>query len=238
LHASMLAYGGKKADGNNRKNNKVHAPIWHLAKIYYDFPLYRSPQNFLHSVSQSLPVLMLTAFFGPASAGFYVLCTRVVGMPSQLVAKAVGDVFYPRISEAAHNRENLGGLILKATAALAGLAIFPFGILAIFGPLLFAFVFGKEWSVAGQYAQWLALYMFLNFVNKACVVAIPVLALQGFLLSYEMTAIAVRVIGLTLGFYVYHSALIAIALFSIAGFIMYIFLIWYVLAKSRTGKKR
>src|SRR5699024_2744363 len=40
-----------------------------LATQYYDFPLYRAPEQFLNAASNSLPILMLTAFFGPASAG-------------------------------------------------------------------------------------------------------------------------------------------------------------------------
>ena len=89
-----------------------------LAKRYRDFPLFRAPQVFLNAISQSLPVLMLTSFFGPAVAGFYSIGRTVLAIPSTLIGKSVGDVFYPRISEAAHNGENLTKLIKKATLSL------------------------------------------------------------------------------------------------------------------------
>ncbi|MEI8616630.1 oligosaccharide flippase family protein [Pseudoalteromonas sp. B193] len=64
-----------------------------VALIYRDFPLYRAPQQFINALSQSLPILMLASFFGPASAGFYTLAKTVMAIPSTLVGKAVGDVF-------------------------------------------------------------------------------------------------------------------------------------------------
>src|SRR5699024_4538293 len=120
-------------------------------------PVYRAPEMFLNAISQGLPVLMLTAFFGPASAGFYTIGRTVLNIPSQLIGKAIGDVFYPRIAEAANNKEDLNKLIKKATFVLSGIGIIPFGIVILFGPSLFSFVFGSDWIIAGEYARWISL---------------------------------------------------------------------------------
>lgn len=40
------------------------------------------------------------------------------------------------------------------------LGIVPFADIVIFGPVLSEFVFGVEWSKAGEYAQWLAICLF------------------------------------------------------------------------------
>src|SRR5699024_9309969 len=109
------------------------------------------------SISQGLPTIVLAGYFGPASAGFYSVSRMVLGAPSQLIGKSVGDVFYPRINEAALNKENISNLIKKATLILALIGIIPFGLVILIGPNLFSFVFGNEWSVAGEYARWIAL---------------------------------------------------------------------------------
>src|SRR5699024_489698 len=151
-----------------------------LATQYYDFPLYRAPEQFLNAASNSLPILMLTAFFGPASAGFYTIGRTVLRLPTRLIGKSVGDVFYPRIAEAYNNKENIPGLIKKATLALSGVGVIPYGLIVLFGPQLFSFIFGNDWSVAGEYARWLALWSFFGFINRPSVRSLAVLSAQRF----------------------------------------------------------
>ena len=194
--------------------------------------MYRAPQVFLNVVSQSLPVLMLTSFFGPASAGFYSLGRRVLSMPTQLIGNSVGDVFYPRIAEAANNGENLTRMIIKATLALAAVGIIPFGIVMAFGPWLFEFVFGSDWVVAGEYARWIALWTLCAFINRPSVRAIPVLNLQDWFLVYEIISLAARVVALLLGFYLFKSDTSAIMLFSLSGVVLNAFLIFNTIKKS------
>lgn len=73
IHAGLLAFGAKKYEREYRNQEKTPprpVALRAVAKEHYDFPLYRAPQVFINALSQSLPVLMLAAFFGPASAGF------------------------------------------------------------------------------------------------------------------------------------------------------------------------
>lgn len=108
-----------------------------LAKKHKDFPLYRMPQVFLNAVSQSLPVLLLATFFGPASAGFYALSKTVMGLPSMLIGKSVSDVFYPKITEAAHKGESIKPLLMKATNAMALVGFIPFALIVFAGAFYF-----------------------------------------------------------------------------------------------------
>ena len=234
LHAAMIAFGAKKAEDKGQQNREGYykPSLWDMAKKHYDFPLYRAPNEFINAVSQGLPVLMLAAFFGPVSAGFYTLSIKLLGQPSQLLSNAVGDVFYPRINEAAHRGENLTKLIINATLSLAAFGIVPFAMVVVFGPWLFGFVFGQEWVVAGEYARWLAMLKFFQFINVPSVKAIPTLGLQFFLLLYGFAVSILRLIALTVGFFVFHNDLVAIAFFGFVGVLMYILLIVFVIFKS------
>lgn len=236
FHATMLYLGARRVNGSATpaRHPQARTPLTELARRHYDFPLYRAPQVFINAISQSLPVLMLAAFFGPASAGFYVLGKKLLGMPSQLIGKSVGDVFYPRITEAAHKGENLTRLILKATLALAAFGFLPFAIVVAFGPWLFGFIFGIEWVVAGEYARWLALWLFSAFINKPSVVAIPVMNLQGYFLFYELFSVGLRVITLIIGFYILRNDVLAILLFSLAGVLLNMSLIILTFYRSKS----
>src|SRR5699024_3571808 len=136
------------------------------------------------------------SFFGPATAGFYNIGRTVLSMPSRLIEKAVGDVFYPRIAVAANTGENLNKLIKKATWYLVGVGIIPFSIVILFGPFLFTLVFGSEWTTAGEYARWIALFSFSTFINKPAVKSFPVLNAQRFHLFFTIFRAAIRTLAL------------------------------------------
>lgn len=234
IQALMLFIGAKRS--RSKGNIKISPLITKkkIAKKYIDFPLYRSPQVFINAVSQSIPVLLLSGLFGPTSAGFYSLGRTVLNMPSQLIGKSVGDVFYPRFTEAVYNGEDYTKLLIKSTFALAAVGIIPFGLVITFGPWLFEVVFGDGWEVAGEYARWIALWSFFAFINQPTVSAIPVLNMQGKFLIYEIVSLCVRVITLFLGFTIYNSEIHAIAFFSLAGVVLNVFLITYTIAISKS----
>lgn len=212
--------------------------IKEIAHHYRDFPLYRSPQVFINSVSQNLPTIMLAALFGPVPAGFYAISRRVLKLPSMLIAKSVGTVFLPRIAEAAHRGEILQPYIIKATGGLALTGIIPFSIVVVFGPWLFGFVFGSEWVTAGEYARWLAVWLYFAFINVPSVKAIPLLGLQGLFLIYEVVSIALRTGMIVLGAAIFKSELLSLALFSSAGVFLNLFLVIWVISSSRYPAKQ
>lgn len=240
LYAFQLWLGSKKSCS---VDDRIEQALPHdvnlkkLAKKYYDFPIYRAPQQFLNGISQSLPILMLAGFFGPASAGFYTLAKTVMAVPSALIGKAVGDVFYPRISEAAHNKENLFNLLLKATFALATVGFFPFMFVIVLGPWLFSFVFGEEWVIAGEYARWMSVWMFFMFINPPCNRVIPVLNIQKFYLYFTFFSIFLRIVALAVGSIIFKSDMAAVVLFCITGALVNILIISIVLFRSRNFYK-
>lgn len=187
------------------------------AKKYYDFPLYRSPQVLLNGISMSLPVLMLTTFFGPISAGFFTLSRTALSAPTQLLGKSVSDVFYPRISKAAQSGEDVTELLIKASISLFLIGIIPFGTVILFGPFLFTIVFGSEWAVAGEYARWITVWVLFSFVNRPSVMTLPVLNAQVFHLAFTALMLISNALMLFIGYYFYANDIIAVRLVGISG---------------------
>ncbi|WP_459869122.1 lipopolysaccharide biosynthesis protein [Halomonas shantousis] len=228
----LLAGIRKRKIGFISKRASNHKPIRELGKDYNDFPLYRAPQMLINEISQNFPVLILTMLFGPAYAGFYTLGKTVMIMPVSLIGKSVGDVFYPRINEAAHQKEMLSKLLLKASLALFMVGIVPFSIVLFFGPKIFSLIFGSDWWVAGQYAQWLALWMFSMLVVNPSVKALPILKAQKFHLVYTCCLTAIRIFAMFVGYYIYSSDIYAVALYSLSAVLGNIVLISIIYKKS------
>lgn len=209
-----------------------------IARKYFDFPTYRAPESFISTVSLNLPVLLLSSFFGPIAVGYYTIGRTVLALPSNLIGKAIGDVFYPQASQIANKGESITKLIIKTTLLLALVGAIPFGIIVIFGPWIFSFVFGAEWYKAGEYARWMALWVFFGFINKPSVKSLPILNAQFFQLKFTIFMLIIRSIALISGYYLLNSDIAAIALFGIAGGILNIILILLTIKISIDFQKR
>ena len=239
IYALLFLLQVKKNSGGvtiSELKNKLN--FFELAKRYRDFPFYRTPQRFINAISQNLPALLLASLFGPGAVAFYTLGRKVLVLPSMLIGDAMSRVFYPHITELARNDYNVTKSLIKTTASLALMGIVPFGIVVAFGPSLFSFVFGSEWIKGGEYARWLAIFLYFAFLNRPSVAAIPVLSIQGFFLVYEVVGVIFRAIAMYVGFFVYSDDTIAIILYSLAGVLLNIVLIMYVITYSRKAQWR
>ncbi|RDI52571.1 O-antigen/teichoic acid export membrane protein [Microvirga subterranea] len=213
---------------------EAEASLRSAAYRFRDFPLFRAPLDWLNAASYGIPSLMLASLLGPAAAGFYVLAFRVVSLPITIIAAAVGTVFLPRIAEASHRSEPLRPLLLKGTAALAAFGIVPFGIMMVFGPWIFSFVFGADWAPAGEYARWLALWFYFIFIGAPSTQAFPILGLQGHFLAYEVVVTILRTASLAVGVLLLRDEMAAIALFAIVGVLVNVAqILWCILSCDR-----
>ncbi|WP_096185787.1 lipopolysaccharide biosynthesis protein [Evansella halocellulosilytica] len=235
LHNILIIRGLKKykvLKEPSRVSNST-LKIGQVAKKYRDFPQYRSPQTFISAVSKNLPVIMLTTLFSPAAAGFYAIGQRVLKMPSTLIGKAISDVFFPRMSEAVNNKENVTRLLIMGTLSMGAIGIIPFGIIMIFGPQLFSVVFGEEWVQAGEYARWMSLWLLFTFVTKPSRQTLPVLFAQKLSLIESIVSLMLRITGLFVGSYLFNDDLLAIALYSVAGSSTNIVLVILTIIKTK-----
>ncbi|WP_033541184.1 lipopolysaccharide biosynthesis protein [Planococcus sp. CAU13] len=214
--AMMIGFSNKRLFNLAQIRNESFTELKLIAAKHKDFPIFRAPEVLLDAVTLAVPVLLLANFFGPASAGFYAIGYTVLSLPAQLIGKSVGDVFYPRISDAKNNGENMTGLIKEATLYLGIIGILPYLIIIAFGPWLFSFVFGAEWWTAGEYARWMAIWTYFRFLNKASETALPALSAQGFLLAATAISLVVKIVAFVIGLYVFSSALAALAIAAIA----------------------
>lgn len=174
---------------------------------YRQFPLFQSPQALLNAISQGGPVVVLAALFGPASAGFYSFSRSILALPIMLLGKAVGDVFYGRFANEVNNKnyQKVKTLFIQSTALLMLIGLIPLGIVLLWGPELFLFVFGDGWGKAGMYAQWLSLWTFFILINAPSLKLIIVLKRQKLALALNVFTTPLRIAALFVGGYYYQS---------------------------------
>ncbi|MCQ2028716.1 lipopolysaccharide biosynthesis protein [Stutzerimonas zhaodongensis] len=237
LHAAMLGLAimrsKPRVEDHADEGEQRDAGVLEMARRHNDFPKYRAPVMLINAISQHLPTLVLAAYFGPAAAGFFALCKQALTMPTNLIGKSVADVYYPRISRAIHDREPVAAMLFKATAALGLVGVVPFAVVAVFGPWLFATVFGQQWQVAGEYARWLALAEFAVFISRPSVVAVPALSLQARFLLFEVFSTSLRLLALFGGAIFLGDALATVQAFAAASIVIYLSLVVIVMIAAR-----
>src|SRR5699024_5384516 len=67
LKALLISLSVKKSNYKSNNNSEEVLSTKKLIKKHKDFPLYRAPEELFSSLSQNLPILLLTSFFGPAA---------------------------------------------------------------------------------------------------------------------------------------------------------------------------
>lgn len=150
-------------DGATFRRVRLSGIVGCAAK-YKEFPLYNMPGRLLNTLGQSMPVLLLTAFFSSAESGFFSMAMLVFVLPVTVIGNSLGDVYRQRANEEYVRSGQCKGSydkLLRLTALMG------FGALAVvvwFLPWLMQVVLGSEWYTAGQYAQILAPCMVLSFI--------------------------------------------------------------------------
>lgn len=139
--------------------------IRHAAARYKHFPLFSTWEGLSNSAGVQLPPLLFAAFFSPAAAGLYSLANRVLSLPMTLVGNAIGQVFFANAAQA-HRDGKLGPLVAQLHAKLAHIGLPPALLLMLLGPDLFGLVFGQTWRQAGEFARWMAPWLYLVFVSS------------------------------------------------------------------------
>ena len=200
------------------------AEMKQLAHDYRDFPAFAAPQNLMNALSQGLPVLLMSHFYGIGIAGAYAFSVRILHAPTSLVLTPMRQVLFQKASETHNQGGDLYPLFIKITGGLMAVAIVPSVILFIWAPQIFSWIFGREWIEAGIYARWLMLWIFAGFSNMPSIVIMHILRQQRRLLMYECIILLSRTILLIVGG-VYWQPLTTVISFSIIGIILNVSLI-------------
>lgn len=134
-----------------------------MAARHRNFPLYNTPHAFIGALQDTLTLLLIAAWAGDAAAGLWALALRYLKAPATLLGSALSQTLYPQLLQARSAAE-ARRLVRRTIAVLALLAVPLTAVLLFWGPGLFNWVFGTQWSDAGTLARGLGIYIGLHFV--------------------------------------------------------------------------
>lgn len=142
----------------NVSKNKVK-----LAKRYKDYPLFSGSMSIFDGLSLALPTFFLASGYPEAVVGYFALVIRILYSPLTFLSISVGQVNLKKMVDLIHLEHNILPYLHKVTLVLILVAGIPSLLLIFFAPEIFSFIFGKNWLVAGEYAQILAPALIIRF---------------------------------------------------------------------------
>ncbi|MBN2788828.1 MAG: lipopolysaccharide biosynthesis protein [Candidatus Delongbacteria bacterium] len=192
------------------------------------------PQFFLFSeltnyFSSNIPVLFLTNLFSSTVAGLYSIPHKFINVPMSMLGTSVSQVYYRKATLLKADSEELGKVTFEIYKKMIYLGIIPLSIVAGYGDIIFGFILGAEWGVAGSYAGLLAPWMLLVFATSPVSIVFAVLEKQKESLKLNIVLLIIRLAAFLLGGLLLKSAFWAIALFGGSGFIYWLYFSFYVL---------
>jgi O-antigen/teichoic acid export membrane protein len=81
-----------------------------------------------------------------------------------IIGGSISDAFLQKADELAKtDPRRLRRSSIEMVIALLAVGLLPVGVLILFGPVLFSWVFGPEWQEAGTFSQVMAMYLWFQF---------------------------------------------------------------------------
>jgi O-antigen/teichoic acid export membrane protein len=197
-----------------------------VARRYVRFPLLSSWSGLVNSAGSVVPLLLMSKYFGPTVAGWFVLTTRVVGAPSTLVGEAVTHVYFGELATQ-HRRDPRELRRLFVTSFRRLLAVGTVAIVLVAGPapLRFPVVFGEPWQEAGHYALWLIPLYLTQFATTPLSSTLIVFERQGAQLGWDCARLVASVSSIVVPAYLGASALVTIGIFGSVMGLLYVVLL-------------
>lgn len=135
-----------------------------MALRYISHPKYLVISHGISSAYGQLPVFVFSSLYSMVATGHFSLATRMVALPSTLIANAVGDVFRQRAAEDFRKHGRFDDVLEKTVVRTALLGLPFFLIFFFLSEDIFAFVFSEDWRIAGEQARILAISSYFGFV--------------------------------------------------------------------------
>jgi O-antigen/teichoic acid export membrane protein len=201
---------------------------------YKAYPFLNLPGVWLTLTSEQLPFFLLTSKFGLSSIGLLTLSISILDLPKRLFAYSVSSVFYKEAVDL-HNQsmERLQASLIRMFYLLILLSAIPYAAILIFGPGLFAFVFGSDWVESGILSQYLALYYVLEFICISFGSLFYVFKKEKQLFYFQVFAFIGRLLVLLFAVYSFDSLLDSIALLVFFNFLFYTGQLFYLLGLAK-----
>lgn len=192
-----------------------------LMKKYINYPKFLLPSTLAGELASQMPVILLSAFFGPATSGFYLLANKIMALPMSVVGSSIGSVYRQEAFDEFIKKGNCTELYKKTLKKMFIFGIFPFLVVLFGGKFIFSLIFGVQWVIAGEMASYLSVMIFFQILSTPMADTILLVNAQKIDLFLQIGRLALSILSLLIG-KLFQSYELAIILLSVSYSLYYI----------------
>jgi O-antigen/teichoic acid export membrane protein len=133
-------------------------------KEHEDFPKYALFPAVLNVVSSYLPVFLLSSFYSDSVVGQFDGTREILSVPLALVSISISQVLYQRLTEDINAKQPILQLLRKNALFLTVLGAIGILIFYPFGRVIFQFIYGENWGMAGDFSSILVFSFAIRFI--------------------------------------------------------------------------
>jgi len=204
---------------------------------YREFPLYNSLPAIANSMATLLPVFLISKFYDEQLLGNFNFARMILVAPMALISTAVSQILSQKLAQLYNENKSIWDFLKPISLILLVLAVLMIIILFPFAEVLFEFVFGTKWEMAGKISSILVFAFALQFILTALYPVFYILKSIKISSAWQLfyfCMIALLIFADSMEFYDFIKAFVALNLLS---FFIYGILIYRVIHKYEKGLK-
>lgn len=171
-----------------------------LMRKWRNFPRFGVIQVLTDVLVADIVVLLLPIHFTIAEVGFFTMAVMLCARPLNVLNRAIGNVYFQRMSKAVNEHKPIGGLIrrLQWNVFLIGA---PLAVALWFGmDWLVGLVVGPKWLTSAMIIRWMMPAKIPNFVVAIINVLPDIFGKQRANMYAEFVMLALRLVVIYIGF--------------------------------------
>jgi O-antigen/teichoic acid export membrane protein len=187
---------------------------------YKSFVQYGTPALVTSSIAQESLTLLVTYFLDSVILGYIYFINRLLAIPSSLIGRAMGEVFYQHISTV--GKKEAYNQIIKFIFFLFLFSIVMYFCLFLFLENYFTIIFGKTWGGCVVYIKYLLLVSFFSFIFSPFSILFNYYEIQHLNLIWQLTWLVSNIVVFYFGSINELTPIKIVMIFSIKQSILYI----------------
>ena len=207
-----------------------------LAKRYKDMPRFNTIISFTNTLSNELPVIMLSSLFGLNVVGVYGLAVKFSKALPGIIGLSISKIFYKEMTSVYNAGEGMFALVIRTYKNLLRLSLIVFTPIYI-GSYYLVYLFGENWIEVGVYVRLLLPWIVIMFMNSPISSITVILNKQKFMLVLDLLLVILRATALVMGYTLFNDIYYSLLFFSLVGFMFNAFILLYYLYLSHSYNK-
>jgi O-antigen/teichoic acid export membrane protein len=163
-----------------------------LAKRYKKFPLYEFWSIMMNVIAFNGPVLLFPVLFDAGSAGHFSKAVYMLYVIPLMIGNSFSQVLFQQMAELKNKGQSTESIVRMTLKSVILFGSIPFILVGTAGPEIFSVLLGSRWEVAGQYSQFLSIWLFFLLLSKSLQSAYMVFEKQEIALLLNFLAVALR----------------------------------------------